>query len=371
MTSPAWVDSLLRGQIPSWPEVERADRTALDTCDALEISALVYAHLTRHAGRHDWPLDICRQLQQRARAAAARELVRIGEIQHVLDRLASRQIHPVVFKGAALAHTVYDSPASRPHADVDVLVAREEIDTVRNVFVSAGYSEPPLSDGEFVFCQFQMTRRDRFGIDHVFDVHWKISTQTLFADVLGCDEVEADSVPLPALGRHARTMSGPHALILACIHPVMHHRNAQRLIWLCDIDRLVRALPPSALRRFASIAIDRRVSNICAQQLKSAHERCGTPLGEEMMALLRTSPATEPSTAYLRTGRRWHHELYSNVRSLSGWHDRLRLLREVLLPSSKYMLKSYQLGSSARVLLPALYVHRCMNGAMKILMGRK
>jgi putative nucleotidyltransferase-like protein len=371
MTTMAWVDSLLSGQPPSWSEVGAGNRTVLDTCEALEVSALVHDHLTRCGLEHDWPIAICCQLQDRARAAAARELVRIAEVRRVLERLAARQVYPIVFKGAALAHIVYDSPASRPHADVDLLVARDEIETIREVLAAAGYSEPPLSDGEFVFCQFQMTRRDRFGLSHVFDIHWKISTQTLFADVLGYGEIAADSVPLATLGPHARTASGPHALILACIHPVMHHRNFPRLIWLCDIDRLVRRLPATALHRFAAIAVDRRVSQICAGQLHVVAERFGTPLSDDMMAMLTSSSSAEPSMVYLRAGRRWHDELYSNVRGLSAWRDRLQLLREVFLPNTQYMLEAYRLGPRGRVLLPALYIHRCMSGAMKIVLGRK
>ena len=371
MTTTAWVDSLLRGEAPSWSDVAASERTVLDTCESLEVSALVHDRLTRGGAEHDWPTDLCDQLKDRARSAAGRELTRIGEIQRVLERLAARQVYPIVFKGAALAHIAYDSPASRPHADIDFLVARGEIETVREVLAAAGYSEPILSAGELVFRQFQMARRDRFGMTHVFDVHWSISTQTLFADVLGYDEVAAESVPLAALGPHARTMSGPHALMLACIHPVMHHRNSPRMIWLCDIDRLVRRLPAAALHRFAAIAVERRVSTICARQLQSVNQRFGTPLPADVMATLTTSSSVEPSIAYLRAGRRWHDELLSNVRGLSGWRDRLRLLREVFLPNVEYMLETYHLTSSGRVLLPALYIHRCMNGALKILVRRK
>jgi len=288
VTSLTWVDSLLRGQTPSWADVGASRQGVLDSCASFEVDALVHERLTRGRPGHDWPPEVCRELEHRSHAAAARELVRNVEIQRVLEHLAARQIFPIVFKGAALAYVVYDSPASRPHADVDLLVAREEIETVRNVLSAAGYQEPPLSDGELLFCQFQMTTCDRFGVLHVFDIHWKISTQTLFADVLTYDEIAIEAVPLPALGRHARTTSGPHALILACIHPVMHHRNYQRLIWLCDIDRLARLMSPEALHRFATVAVNRGIAHICLRQLETAIERLATPLPDDVIALLAT-----------------------------------------------------------------------------------
>lgn len=366
-----WVDSLLRGHTPSWADVGASRQGVLDACESFEVDALVHDRLTRGQPWHDWPLDVCRELALRSHAAAARELLRNGEIQRVLEQLAASQIFPIVFKGAALAYVAYDSPASRPHADVDLLVAREEIETVRTVLSAAGYEEPPFSDGELLFCQFQMTKCDRFGVLHVFDIHWKISTQALFADVLTYDEIAAESMPLTALGRHARTTSGPHALILACIHPVMHHRNYPRLIWLCDVDRLARLMSPEALHRFAAIAVDRGVAQICLRQLQAVVARLATPVSDDVMAMLVTSSSLEPSTAFLRPGRRWHHELVSNLRSLTGWRDRARFLREVVLPSPQYMLDIYQLGPGARAALPALYLHRCLSGLVKIALKKK
>ena len=51
----------------------------------------------------------------------------------------------------------------------------------------------------------------------------------------------------------------------------------------------------------------------------------------------------------------------------------LRLLREVLLPSPAYMLGAYGLRGKplAPLLLPALYVHRNVRGAWKIIAGKK
>ena len=51
----------------------------------------------------------------------------------------------------------------------------------------------------------------------------------------------------------------------------------------------------------------------------------------------------------------------------------MRLLREVLLPSPAYMLGAYGIRDKplAPWLLPALYMHRNVRGAWKVLMGKK
>ena len=365
-----WVDAVLRGEAPSWSAVGAPGARVLDLCDALEISGLVHHRLAQRP-LHDWPDAVYQELASRAHRAAARELVRAHEIEAVLGSLAARGVQPILFKGAALAHTVYDSPSLRPHADTDIFILRDDVIAAKEIFAANGYAEPSMSDGELVFCQFQMMKVDRFGVQHVFDIHWRISTQTLFADTLSYHELAADAAPVPRLGVHARTVSGTHALLLACIHPVMHHRNTERLIWLQDIDLLVRSLSTTELLGFAQLAVQKHVAEICARQLALAADTFRPPVPATVFAILTSGTRAEPSAKYLRPKRRWHHELLWNVRGLGRWSERLRLLREVLFPSARYMLSAYHLGPAGVVLLPALYVHRCAYGAFKIAVGRK
>lgn len=371
MTSPSWPDRILSGHLPRWSDIPLAADAVLETCSMLEISGLVHDRLIRSGGTNDWPDRVNTELDRRARLATARELVRVREIRTILDALAAHGIVPILLKGAALAQLVYDSPSLRPRLDTDFLFAREHVAIVRRVFTDRGYVQPPMADGELVFCQFQMVNTDAFGIAHVFDVHWKISTQTVFADLLTYDELRAQAVEVPGLGPHARAAIGVHALLLACVHPVMHHRHADRLIWLYDIDRVVRRLSGTELLAFAELAVNKGVAAICARQLSVVIARFGTPVSSDALARLASAAKSERSATYLRPNRRWHHEFLWNLQSLGGWRDRVRLLREVLFPNPQYMLEAYGVRFAGPFVLPALYVHRCAYGAFKILIGRK
>jgi hypothetical protein len=371
MTSASWVDAVIRGHTPRWQHMNADPQTVLDVCAQLEISGLVHSQLTRGAIPSDWPETLSLALEQRVRAAAAIELVRGREITHVLEALAAQGVFAIVLKGAALARTVYDAPALRPSVDTDLLISRDQVEITREVMTGLGYREPPMTGGEHVFRQFQLSKIDPLGVEHVFDVHWTISTQTVFADVLTYPELSAEAVPIPALGSHARTGCGPHALLLACIHPVMHHRNEKRLLWMCDIHFLVRRLSHSELLRFARLAVNKQMAAICKRQLSMAAEHCNTRLPSDVLEILTSSTISEPASVYLRPRRRWHHELLWNIRAMPRWGSRMRLLREVLFPSPRYMLDAYHLGSRSVVLLPALYAHRCAYGAFKIMAGKK
>jgi hypothetical protein len=307
----------------------------------------------------------------RLHSSVASELVRAHEIAQVLDSLAGRHVFPILLKGTALAYTVYPSPSMRPRLDTDLLIARDQVDLTRDVLSDRGYVEATMTRGEFVFGQFHMTKVDGWGVEHVFDIHWRISSQSLFAGVLTYDELQPDAVMVPSLGPHARAARSSHALLLACVHPVMHHRNTERLIWVRDVDLLVRRMSDEELDCFAHLAVEKGMARICAHQLLIAVQQFHSPVPSAVMSVLRAVPPTEPAAVYLRPHRRWHHELVWNLRNLHRWRDRLRLLREVLLPSAEYMLDAYHLGSGGRVLLPALYAHRCAYGAFKIFVGRK
>ena len=206
----ARLDAVLRGESVTWSSLETTPSELLRLCAALEISGLVHQRLADSASLTDWPDEVRGELALAAHRATATALVRAKEAADVLGALAGSGIQPVLLKGLPLAHVLYAAPGLRRHADADLLVRREQVEGVKRVLAALGYVEPALSDGELLFCQFQMTREDHLGVGHVFDVHWKMSTQTVFADVLTYDELAASAAPVPALGPHARTTGGVH-----------------------------------------------------------------------------------------------------------------------------------------------------------------
>jgi putative nucleotidyltransferase-like protein len=370
MRPPSWLEDVLRDRVPCWTDMRVSADEVLDACRSFEVSELVHDRLMRARADHGWPRQVRRELDLRAHRAAAHELVRAREIVDLLGALAAQNVGAIILKGTALAYTVYDSPMMRPRVDTDLLIARDRVPVAREIFRACGYIEPPMTDGELVFCQFQMTKIDAFGIEHIFDVHWKISTQTLFANLLTFDELDADAVPLRALGLSARVPCPPHALLLACIHPVMHHRNTDRLIWNYDVHLLVQRMSKDEMDGFVRLALDKRVAGVCARQLSTA-QRFGTPVSVDVMSALTSPASTEAASVYLRARRRWHDEVLWNIRGLHSWRERVRLVREILFPDPRYMLNAYHLGRTGVILLPALYIHRCARGAVNVIAGRK
>jgi hypothetical protein len=366
------LSALVSGEPVAWPTLGVTPDEFLEACARENLIGLVHQRLHAWSGAGDWPQTLCADLARQARAQTALELVRREELVSVLQLLAEAGVHPILLKGTPLAYEVYSAPASRPRLDTDLLTRREALGKARCAMTSLGYTAPTQCDGELLFYQFALARNDRYGVEHIFDFHWKISTQSVFADLLTYDELAADAVPVPALGPHARGAGPVHALLLSCLHPVMHHRNVERLIWAYDSHLLASRLSAAELGQFADLAIAKRLGAICAYQLALARSWFGTCIPDHVMLRL-GSAGDEPSAAYLEPGRRWHHEFVASVRGLRRWKDRLRLVSEVLVPGPRYMLDSYGVGGRAWgfALLPALYLHRTVRGIWKVLVGRK
>jgi hypothetical protein len=366
--------AVLRGEAIQWNAFRMGREEFLRACRDHGLTGLMFERRFWLAGACDWPQGVCDALGRETRAQAAKELLRRKELISVLNLLVAEGIDPILLKGTALAYSLYDSPASRPRLDTDLLIRRNHVDRVHRVMVSRGYTAPTYCHGDLLFCQFPLKKTDEVGLVHTFDVHWKISTQSIFADLLAFDEIAAVAMDLPAIGVHARTAGRLHALLLACIHPVMHHRNAESLVWIYDIHLLASRLSHRELDSFTELAVAKQVSAICAHQLSAARRWLGTRIPDLAMRRLGAAGTGEPSAAYLRPGRRWGDELVSSIRGLPRWRQRLRLLREVALPGPTYMLKAYGLAPSSRVgaaLLPALYLHRLSSGGWKVLAGQK
>jgi hypothetical protein len=367
---PAALITLLKGDPVRWRDIGLTREELFAVCEREELQGLLCSRITAGESGGDWPAEICAALSQRAREETAREMLRREEIAGVLCAIAAAGVRAIVLKGTALAYTVYEAPMARPRLDTDLLIDGADAAAARAVLAARGYAAPPYCDD--LFAQFQMERTDEFGLRHVFDVHWKISTQPVFAGVLTFEEMLPRAVAIPPLGPSAVAPCAVDALLLACIHPAMHHQNTERVLWAYDSHLLASRLANAEFAEFARRARQNNVAAVCAHALRLAHRLFGTVLPADVMAEL-SMAADEPSAEYLTFNRRWHHELVSSVRGLPRFMARARFVRDVLLPSPSYMIGVYGLHDKplARWLLPALYVHRNVRGAWKILMGKK
>ena len=363
--------AVLRGDAVSWSDLAMTPAEFLGHCERHDVSLLVHERILRSSDSAEWPSAVRDALLKHAREETARELLRREEIAAVIAALSDRGVRAVVLKGAALAYTVYETPGARPRLDTDFFIDECDRDTARVVLEKRGYVAPPYCAD--LFSQFEMTKTDEFGLVHVMDVHWKISTQPVFACVLRFEEVLRRAMPVPALGASAVVPRSVDALLLACMHPVMHHQNEERMLWAYDIHLLAESLTAVEFEELVRLARAKQMTEVCARGLRLAQAMFRTAISNALLADLDRRERAEPSAEYLASQRRWRDETVSSLRALPRFSERVRFMRSVLLPSPQYMLGAYGLHGKplGPWLLPALYVHRNVRGVWKILAGKK
>jgi hypothetical protein len=288
--------------------------------------------------------------------------VRDCELARVLEQLASGGVSPIVIKGAHLAHTIYASPALRPRQDTDLVIAEEEQAAAATLLEAAGYARRVHVRGSLILGQCHFHRTDDLGIMHALDVHWRLSAPLVFRHVLPVATLHRSRVPIPALGAQAWGPAGPHALTIACVHLIAHHRDDPVLIWLQDIARLVAALDEEGVLAFLETAVACRISAVCAAALDRAGRYFDGPALASLAARTRAQSRHrhEPS-AQLLDAARPIDEVWLDLRTSDGWRERFTLLREHLWPDADYMR-----GTGAGTgWLPYAYARRALHGARK------
>jgi Uncharacterised nucleotidyltransferase len=332
------------------------------------------------ARRHDVALLLYRALHERgawdvqpdavrdALTAMAREAIAVDQMRVATDRaviatLVSAGLAPLLFKGAALAHTLYPEAWVRSRVDADLLIRQRDGAAAAASLEAAGFARVPRPTGHHVTHQFTYAKTTH-GQRLEYDIHWKIADPQVFADVLAYDELASESVAIPALGAGARGVGDVHALLIACTHRVAHHYDTDSLQFLCDIDRLARRLAPPDWRRVIDLASEKKIRAVCWRGIGLAQDLLGAPVPQYVAAALQAAgDGREDSAAYLRPRLRRVDILQSDLKVLGSWHARVRLVREHLMPSPAFMFASY--GTRRAALLPALYIHRLARGAVK------
>ena len=289
------------------------------------------------------------------------DAVRVRELIHVLRAFEHAGAVPVVFKGAALAHTHYAESWQRPRYDSDVLIASQSRERVFALLAAHGYERRTFMSGDLVTYQVPFGRVDHLGIEHPLDIHWRIANPQVVSQVLTHDELVERSVTVSVQGHPMRVPSAVDSLLVACVHRVAHHPDVEKPIWVRDIHVLATSLDTSEWTTFVERATNRSVCAISLQGLQRAQERFQTTIPVEVLRRLAAS-REERSAVFLRPGLRPVDRLTTDLRVL-GPRAGVDLMREHLFPPPEYMYKTY--GVRRRVLLPAYYAMRLLSGMSK------
>jgi hypothetical protein len=295
------------------------------------------------------------------RDAAVSEMLRHRVLRRIVDAADAAGTRMLFIKGAGLAYTVYPEPYLRPACDIDLFITRETLDGAEAALAAAGFVRALEPDVESASMQRHYTWRDGYGIDYFVDLHWSIANRHVFAQALSFSDAWNASQPIARLGRSARTLGTPDALLLACIHRIAHHKDDPDRLWLWDIHLLTGTMTAADADVLAARAARSGMRAVVARGLELAQARFGTAVAPGLLEELRRPDAATLAAPFFGRNARQVDFVISDLAALPSAGDRVRLIREHLFPGLGYMRARYP--ACPRALLPFAYIYRIARGA--------
>lgn len=236
------------------------------------------------------PEHLRAQLRAEAMQLAEEQFRQLLQTRKAVDLLRTNAIAVVVLKGVPAAVQVYGAIGVRKSVDIDLLVARQDIDRARMVLETSGYrrSEPP-----FDASARQLSASLRYGKDWGFDhaesdtgieLHWRLFQNPRLLQNIGLADGEERAimpgVDLPVLPEDV-------AVLYFVAHGAEH--GWSRLKWLADLAAVLHRDPAFADRLLAS-AHAHGIANLTMAALLLCNELYATALPQrsaESQALAR------------------------------------------------------------------------------------
>jgi hypothetical protein len=225
------------------------------------------------------PATAAAALRDEEIACVATAMVLDRALARTLTACADRSISVIVLKGPVLARTAYHEPVFRPYADLDLVVHREDGEGAADVCRALGFRE--CETGAWSRRAPKSPFHRRFG-DASGRILVELHTDPLQLGLAPIDEDErwSRAIAAPWLGGRgtaAYILGDSDQLVQLCVHAHKHGFN--RLIWLKDIDLLVRGNAPGlSWSLVASTASREGVSASVWYALRLCGELLGTPL---------------------------------------------------------------------------------------------
>ncbi|MGN6331332.1 MAG: nucleotidyltransferase family protein [Motilibacteraceae bacterium] len=211
-----------------------------------------------------------------------------AQLEQVADVLEAADVPQLVVKGPVLAGHHYERPDLRRYVDLDVLVAPEDFPRALEALVDDGFSvfeDDWASLREVLAGELRLLRGDS-----VVDLHWTLVDDSAARSRcrLPTEALFAAHRLVPVGGRSVPTTGVTDTVLHVALHAALS--GAARLVWLVDLDRVVRRDEPDwdeVLREALPAGLAAQLGVVLARGRRAI----GTPVPPEVLRRLGPGPA--------------------------------------------------------------------------------
>jgi len=167
-------------------------------------------------------------------------------LEKILQAFQAENIESIIFKGIALAESVYGDIGSRSMVDLDILVRRQDVKKADEILGRFNYAKLfEVKDYSAIFLNLYRNAllfRNLNTYPQYIHLYWHIlNLFTYDKDILhkiDMDKIWDDAIEIELGNLKIRTFSIYHQIIYLCLHASNHAYKP--LILLCDLNEFIR-----------------------------------------------------------------------------------------------------------------------------------
>ena len=313
-------------------------KVLLDLADRHGTQPLLYQALVAIDDAGAVPSHHIPAIERRYQINLHKALLLSRELIRIVDHLSSLDIEFMPYKGLALAELLYHDIALRQTGDIDLLIRPQDFSRVRDAVRELGYSpHATLSAAEqraYLKSGYECAFDCSAG-PNLLEVQWSLQPR-FYAIDFDTAALFQRAVTVTVAGRPMKTPSPEDLLLVLSAHAAKHVWG--RLVWLCDIARLM-TLPALDWSRIGSHAKALGIVRIVRVTMLLANRLLSAPISPAAQASLPEDSAASALADEIQTYI--ESETAFNVESLDYFRlmmrlrerpaDRRRFLRRLVL----------------------------------------
>lgn len=275
------------------------------------VAGIVYGRLSEDSSA--FPEPICGAISRMRKQIMQHNMARLQELRGLIQELTAKEIPVIPFKGPVLAGTYYDDLAERQYGDLDLMVRRDDLLRVKALLEDRNYvsyrdlspsEEQDLIDHQLAY-EF-VRERDKL----IVELHWALM-HDIHSFRLRPETVWRKAETARLGGQTISTLATDDLIIYLAAHGSKH--GWYRLLWACDMDRVVRAHLdvdwPTIHKRARRLGCARTLR----LGLRVAHRWIGTPIPTELRREVERDTALPEMITHIEK-----HWLFSGRRPKDG-----------------------------------------------------
>jgi hypothetical protein len=225
---------LLEAEVRNSPDWEEVIRLA----DHHGTASLLYQNLGRLGD--GVPSAVRESLRHRYEKNVRKTLFLARELMRILDCLNAQGIEAIPYKGITLSEVYYGDMALRQAGDIDLFIRREDVTRSKSAVRGLGYTPritiPEEAEEDYIDAGYEWTFDSPAG-NSLLELQWALEPRFYAVD-FDLDGLFGRAANTTVAGRAVQTLSSEDLLLVLAVHAAKHVWG--RLIWLCDIARIVK-----------------------------------------------------------------------------------------------------------------------------------